>query len=202
MALDGLAGESARPGRVRRARRIEKGDIVAVNGTTTDARRKCSPSSTAWAASTASGRLDLVENRYVGMKSRGCYETPGGTIMLKAHRAIESHHPGSRGGAPEGRADAALRLAHLQRLLVEPGAAHAAADDRRLAGQRERLGPAQALQGQCDGRRARFARPIRCSTPASRPSRTIAAPTTRRTPKASSASTLCACASRRNARHR
>ncbi len=36
------------------------------------------------------GRLDLVENRYVGMKSRGCYETPGGTIMLKAHRAMES----------------------------------------------------------------------------------------------------------------
>ena len=36
------------------------------------------------------GRLDLVENRYVGMKSRGCYETPGGTIILRAHRAIES----------------------------------------------------------------------------------------------------------------
>ena len=36
------------------------------------------------------GRTDLVENRYVGMKSRGCYETPGGTILLKAHRAIES----------------------------------------------------------------------------------------------------------------
>ena len=36
------------------------------------------------------GRLDIVENRYVGMKSRGCYETPGGTIILKAHRAIES----------------------------------------------------------------------------------------------------------------
>ncbi len=36
------------------------------------------------------GRLDIVENRYVGMKSRGCYETPGGTIMLKAHRAMES----------------------------------------------------------------------------------------------------------------
>ncbi len=36
------------------------------------------------------GRADLVENRYVGMKSRGCYETPGGTVMLKAHRAIES----------------------------------------------------------------------------------------------------------------
>jgi len=36
------------------------------------------------------GRLDLVENRFVGMKSRGCYETPGGTILLKAHRVIES----------------------------------------------------------------------------------------------------------------
>ncbi len=36
------------------------------------------------------GRDDIVENRYVGMKSRGCYETPGGTILLKAHRAIES----------------------------------------------------------------------------------------------------------------
>jgi argininosuccinate synthase len=36
------------------------------------------------------GRLDIVENRYVGMKSRGCYETPGGTVMMKAHRAIES----------------------------------------------------------------------------------------------------------------
>jgi len=36
------------------------------------------------------GRLDIVENRYVGMKSRGCYETPGGTVMLKAHRGIES----------------------------------------------------------------------------------------------------------------
>ena len=36
------------------------------------------------------GRLDLVENRYAGMKSRGCYETPGGTLLLKGHRAIES----------------------------------------------------------------------------------------------------------------
>ena len=35
------------------------------------------------------GRADIVENRYVGMKSRGCYETPGGTIMLKTHRAID-----------------------------------------------------------------------------------------------------------------
>ncbi len=65
------------------------GDIVAVNG------KKLTP---AKALATLNrlggrhgiGRLDIVENRYVGMKSRGCYETPGGTIMLKAHRAIES----------------------------------------------------------------------------------------------------------------
>ncbi len=65
------------------------GDIVAVNG------RKMRPAAVLAALNKLGGkhgvgRLDLVENRYVGMKSRGCYETPGGTIMLKAHRAIES----------------------------------------------------------------------------------------------------------------
>jgi len=65
------------------------GDIVAVNG------RKLSPAKVLAALNQLGGRhgvgrLDVVENRYVGMKSRGCYETPGGTIMLKAHRAIES----------------------------------------------------------------------------------------------------------------
>jgi len=65
------------------------GDIVAVNG------RKLSPAKVLAALNAVGGRhgvgrLDIVENRYVGMKSRGCYETPGGTIMLKAHRAIES----------------------------------------------------------------------------------------------------------------
>ncbi len=65
------------------------GDIVAVNG------RKLSPANLLAALNRLGGRhgvgrLDVVENRYVGMKSRGCYETPGGTIMLKAHRAIES----------------------------------------------------------------------------------------------------------------
>ena len=68
---------------------FEKGDGVAING------EKLSPSAF-WAklnelgGANGIGRLDLVENRYVGMKSRGCYETPGGTIYLKAHRAIES----------------------------------------------------------------------------------------------------------------
>ena len=67
----------------------KRGDIVAVNG------RKMSPAQVLTELNRVGGkhgvgRLDLVENRYVGMKSRGCYETPGGTIMLKAHRAIES----------------------------------------------------------------------------------------------------------------
>jgi len=66
-----------------------RGDIVAVNGKT------MTPAQTLTELNRIGGkhgvgRLDLVENRYVGMKSRGCYETPGGTIMLKAHRAIES----------------------------------------------------------------------------------------------------------------
>ena len=65
------------------------GDIVALNGA------KMTPAQVLTKLNELGGkhgigRLDLVENRYVGMKSRGCYETPGGTIMLKAHRAIES----------------------------------------------------------------------------------------------------------------
>jgi len=68
---------------------FEKGDIVALNG------KRLSPAAVLTelnrlGGKNGIGRLDLVENRYVGMKSRGCYETPGGTIMLRAHRAIES----------------------------------------------------------------------------------------------------------------
>lgn len=67
----------------------EKGDIVAING------ERMSPATVLatlnkLGGENGVGRLDIVENRYVGMKSRGCYETPGGTIMLRAHRAIES----------------------------------------------------------------------------------------------------------------
>ena len=66
-----------------------RGDIVAING------KKLTPAQALEMLNKLGGkhgigRLDLVENRYVGMKSRGCYETPGGTIMLKGHRAIES----------------------------------------------------------------------------------------------------------------
>ena len=67
----------------------EKGDIVAIDGeamTPAAVLRELNR----LAGENGVGRLDIVENRYVGMKSRGCYETPGGTIMLRAHRAMES----------------------------------------------------------------------------------------------------------------
>ncbi|MDP1551099.1 MAG: argininosuccinate synthase [Nitrosomonas sp.] len=68
---------------------FKRGDVVALNG------KKLSPANVLEKLNQLGGkhgvgRLDLVENRYVGMKSRGCYETPGGTILLRAHRAIES----------------------------------------------------------------------------------------------------------------
>jgi len=68
---------------------FEHGDPVAIDG------RRLSPAKllaelNRIGGANGIGRTDIVENRYVGMKSRGCYETPGGTILLKAHRAIES----------------------------------------------------------------------------------------------------------------
>ena len=65
------------------------GDIVALNGEKMPAAQVLATLNRIGGRHGV-GRLDLVENRYVGMKSRGCYETPGGTIMLKGHRAIES----------------------------------------------------------------------------------------------------------------
>jgi argininosuccinate synthase len=67
----------------------KNGDPVAIN------REEMSPAKiletlNAYGNKHGIGRIDIVENRMVGMKARGCYETPGGTIMLKAHRAIES----------------------------------------------------------------------------------------------------------------
>jgi argininosuccinate synthase len=66
-----------------------KGDVVALDGTPT------SPAGVLeklnhLAGAQGVGRIDIVENRYVGMKARGCYETPGGTVLLRAHRAMES----------------------------------------------------------------------------------------------------------------
>ena len=66
-----------------------QGDVVAINGQDMYAHELLAKLNEL-GGKHGIGRLDLVENRYVGMKSRGCYETPGGTILLKAHRAIES----------------------------------------------------------------------------------------------------------------
>lgn len=66
-----------------------KGDIVAVDGVSMTPAQVLAHLNQI-GGENGIGRLDIVENRYVGMKSRGCYETPGGTIMIKAHRAIES----------------------------------------------------------------------------------------------------------------
>ena len=68
---------------------FEQGDAISLDG------EKLSPAAmlaelNQRAGRHGIGRLDIVENRYVGMKSRGCYETPGGTVLLKAHRALES----------------------------------------------------------------------------------------------------------------
>jgi argininosuccinate synthase len=68
---------------------FKKGDIVAIDGKLMSPAEILSHLNKV-GGDNGIGRLDLVENRYVGMKSRGCYETPGGTIMLYAHRAIES----------------------------------------------------------------------------------------------------------------
>jgi argininosuccinate synthase len=68
---------------------FKSGDIVSLNGKALKAHEILAELNRI-GGKHGIGRLDLVENRYVGMKSRGCYETPGGTIILKAHRAIES----------------------------------------------------------------------------------------------------------------
>ena len=68
---------------------FKSGDPVAINGKAMKAHELLAELNRLGGAN-GIGRLDLVENRFVGMKSRGCYETPGGTILLKAHRAIES----------------------------------------------------------------------------------------------------------------
>lgn len=67
----------------------EKGDIVAIDGKAMKPAQVLKELNRV-GGENGIGRLDIVENRYIGMKSRGCYETPGGTIMLRAHRGMES----------------------------------------------------------------------------------------------------------------
>ena len=118
---------------------FEKGDPVAIDG------EALSPAALLTKLNELGhdngvGRLDLVENRFVGMKSRGVYETPGGTILLAAHRGIEIDHPRPRRHAPEGRADAEVRRADLQRLLVRARARDAAGGHRPVARPRSPAG--------------------------------------------------------------
>ena len=68
---------------------FEHGDVVAIDGEVLTAAEILEKLNERGGAN-GIGRADIVENRYVGMKSRGCYETPGGSILLRAHRAIES----------------------------------------------------------------------------------------------------------------
>ena len=170
---------------------FSQGDAVAING------KAMSPATLLTALNELGrdngiGRVDLVENRFVGMKSRGIYETPGGTILLAAHRAMES-------------LTLDREAAHLKDSLM-PRYAELVYYGFWFAPEREMLqalvdksqehvegdGAAQALQGQCHRRRPQERRsrsiPMRWS-----PSRTTAAPTTRRTPPASSASMRCGC---------
>ena len=125
---------------------FDKGDPVAIDG------KAMSPATLLAALNKLGhdngiGRLDLVENRYVGMKSRGMYETPGGTILLAAHRAIEFDHarPGRR--ASQRRTHAKICRAHLQRVLVLARARALAGPDRQEPGVGRRPSATQALQG-------------------------------------------------------
>ena len=139
-----------------------RGDVVAIDG------EAVSPAAAierlnAIGGEHGVGRIDIVENRYVGMKSRGCYETPGGTIMLRAHRAIESITLDRE--AAHLKDELMPRYAHTiyngywwspERLMLQ-----ALIDESQPPRQRD--GPAQALQGQRAGGRAalRFRRPVR-----------------------------------------
>ena len=135
---------------------FEKGDPVAIDG------EKLSPAMlltklNEFGKANGIGRLDLVENRYVGMKSRGVYETPGGTILHKAHRGMEFDHARPRSTPSQGVADAEICRARLLRLLVRAGARNAAGAHRQEPGIRHRSGAHQALQGQCRRHRPHFA---------------------------------------------
>ena len=163
---------------------FKKGDAVSLNG------KAQSPATLLKALNDLGrdngiGRLDLVENRFVGMKSRGVYETPGGTILLAAHRAMESITLDRGAAHLKDEIDAALCRADLQRLLVLARARDAASVDRQIAGACRRRSHARALQGQRHRRwpREQEERSIRRR---SSPSKTTRAPTIRRTRRASS----------------
>jgi hypothetical protein len=128
---------------------FERGDAVAVDG------ERLSPAAllarlNELGGANGVGRLDLVENRFVGMKSGRHDPAP-----RPSRRRKPDARP--RGHAPQGRADAPLRRADLQRLLVQPRARDAAGADRQEPGEGERHGAAEALQGKRPGGRPQVA---------------------------------------------
>ncbi len=131
------------------------------------------------------GRLDLVEGRYVGMKSRGIYETPGGTIWQAAHRGIESITLDR--GAAHLKDELMPRYAELvyNGYWFSPEREMLQALIDRSQAPCQWLGAGQALQGVGNGDRPR-ARRSRSIPRRTSPSRTTPAPTTRRTRRASS----------------
>jgi argininosuccinate synthase len=134
---------------------FEKGDLVAINGTRMPAHELLALLNQL-AGKHGIGRIDLVENRYVGMKSRGCYETPGGTILLPAHRAIESITMDRE--VAHLKDDLMARYASLiyNGYWWSPERLAAADPDRPHPAAGQWLGTGQALQGQRDRRRPRF----------------------------------------------
>jgi argininosuccinate synthase len=97
-------------------------------------RPTCWPSSTDWAGKHGIGRIDIVENRYVGMKSRGVYETPGGTILRQAHMGMESLTMDREVMHLRDSLIPQYAKHDLQRLLVFAGAGNAAGPDRQEPG--------------------------------------------------------------------
>lgn len=193
MALVGEPGEGAGRTHLRRAD-LRKGDVVAIDGMRMKAHEVLAKLNQLGGANGV-GRLDIVENRYVGMKSRGAYETPGGTIMLRAHRAIES-------------ICLDREVAHLKDGLMPKYAeliynGYWWSPERRML--QTMIDQSQTVvngvvrvklyKGNVTvvGRKSDDS----CSIPASPPSRTMVAPTTSRMPRVSSSSMPCACASRR-----
>ena len=171
---------------------FERGDAVAIDG------KKLSPATllarlNELGRANGIGRLDLVENRFVGMKSRGMYETPGGTILHAAHRGIESITLDR--GAMHLKDELMPKYAELVYngfwFAPEREMLQAAID--RSQEFVSRRGAAQALQGQ--RHRGRPREPVtRSTTRTSSPSRRAPSPTTTATPRASSGSTRCGCA--------
>ena len=128
---------------------FERGDAVSVDGAALSPATLLAKLNELGRAN-GIGRLDLVENRFVGMKSRGVYETPGGTILLAAHRAMETITLDR--GAAHLKDDLMPRYAELiyYGFWFSPEREMLQAAIDKSAGIRLRHGAAEALQGQCD----------------------------------------------------